>query len=93
VETFFQSILHACIPNVVPIRFGPKITNILGTYRRLALYCHSAQNPRIGANRQRKLVPTLMNLDPGKNQGHVLAGDVAKDFQATPLFKFLGLEP
>jgi hypothetical protein len=33
-----------------------------------------------------------MKLDLGKNQSHVFAGNVAKDFQATAPLKFLGLE-
>jgi choloylglycine hydrolase len=35
----------------------------------------------------------VMKLDLGKNQTHVFAGNVAKDFQPSEPFKFLGLEP
>lgn len=34
----------------------------------------------------------VMKLDLGKDQSHVFAGNTVKDFQATPPFKFLGLE-
>ena len=35
----------------------------------------------------------VMKLDLGRNQTHVFAGNVAKDFQPSEPFKFLGLEP
>jgi choloylglycine hydrolase len=33
----------------------------------------------------------VMKLDLGKNQSHVYAGDVAKEFKVSAPFRFLGL--